>query len=224
MKKTALTFLAIAVFLGVQAQITFTHVPDTVYGTSDDWVLESHVVVYNNSNNALKIIVERTDVMTIGNDFYFCWGANCYSSSQMISTDTVALNPGDSTETFTAYMRPMGNTGIAKVNYKFKDINGLDSADFDIVYNISPGTTTGVTFGRVKELKVYPNPVSTSLNIEGELQTIEIYDVLGKKIYSCNPKSIFQVLDLSETPEGMYFMKVKNNNGKIFTEKLVIKH
>jgi hypothetical protein len=142
----------------------------------------------------------------------------------MISTDTVTLNPGDSTETFTAYMRPMGNTGIAKVNYNFKDIDNLDSANFDIVYSISPGTTTGLTSGSVRGLKIYPNPANTSFRIEGQIQTIEIYDLLGKNIYYWNPNSDFQTVDLSEVPEGLYFVKAKSVEGKIFTKKLVVKH
>jgi Secretion system C-terminal sorting domain len=81
-----------------------------------------------------------------------------------------------------------------------------------------------------EQLTIYPNPSSgifTMLFSHPELvsgsQTIEIYNVLGEKVYSqfLIPNSSF-VINLSQ-PNGIYFYRVLNNDGGVLGEgKMVI--
>ena len=76
----------------------------------------------------------------------------------------------------------------------------------------------------IKDLSIYPNPVSngkiyitTKLNLNKE---IEIFDVLGKKIYST---SLFgKELNISKLTPGIYILKIKENNSSA-TRKLVVR-
>ncbi|MGJ8591877.1 MAG: T9SS type A sorting domain-containing protein [Aquaticitalea sp.] len=76
----------------------------------------------------------------------------------------------------------------------------------------------------IEDLSIYPNPVSngkiyitTKLNLTKE---IEIFDVLGKKIYST---SMFgKELNISKLTPGIYILKIKENNSSA-TRKLVVR-
>ncbi|MCB0446200.1 MAG: T9SS type A sorting domain-containing protein [Gelidibacter sp.] len=76
----------------------------------------------------------------------------------------------------------------------------------------------------IEGLSIYPNPVSngkiyitTSKNLAKD---IEIFDVLGKKIYS---SSLFgKELNISKLTPGIYILKIKENNVSA-TRKLVVR-
>lgn len=84
-----------------------------------------------------------------------------------------------------------------------------------------PKTTITET---IEDLSIYPNPVSngkiyitTKLNLTKE---IEIFDVLGKKIYST---SLFgKELNVSKLTPGIYILKIKEINSSA-TRKLVVR-
>lgn len=76
----------------------------------------------------------------------------------------------------------------------------------------------------IEDLTIYPNPVSngkiyitTKQNLSKD---IEIFDVLGKKIYST---SLFgKELNVSKLTPGIYILKIKENNSSA-TRKLVVR-
>lgn len=74
-------------------------------------------------------------------------------------------------------------------------------------------------------LKVYPNPATDIINIEGELETIEIYSISGKLEMTIKPsdnseKHTIQI-DISHLTAGMYI--VKTDNDKIIKMCKIIK-
>ncbi|MEZ4793432.1 MAG: T9SS type A sorting domain-containing protein [Gelidibacter sp.] len=76
----------------------------------------------------------------------------------------------------------------------------------------------------IEDFSIYPNPVSngkiyitTKQNLTKE---IEIFDVLGKKIYAT---SLFgKELNISKLTPGIYILKIRENNNSA-TRKLVVK-
>jgi hypothetical protein len=73
---------------------------------------------------------------------------------------------------------------------------------------------------------IFPNPASDELNIRSsssnEKLLIEIYDMLGKKIYSQVFDSMQHSISIREFPQGIYLARLKAGK-RIFTQKLVIK-
>lgn len=61
------------------------------------------------------------------------------------------------------------------------------------------------------DIKVFPNPVQNQLNIDSpeEVLSIEIFDLLGKKIFESKTKTI----DVSELQNGIYLLKINTNQG-----------
>jgi len=74
-------------------------------------------------------------------------------------------------------------------------------------------------------ISFFPNPASTELKIKNselKIQEIEIYDMLGEKIFSHQPLAQREIsIDISRWNSGIYFVSVKDKN-KVQTQKLVI--
>ena len=70
-------------------------------------------------------------------------------------------------------------------------------------------------------LQIYPNPAKDILRLKSKsalIKTIEIYNVLGQKVYQSNYK---ENIDISNLSSGLYIIKAIGNNS-IALEKLII--
>jgi len=75
---------------------------------------------------------------------------------------------------------------------------------------------------------VYPNPTTNSFTIEANnmaWKTLDIYNVLGAKVYSNNTVQDKLVINAKEVniTSGLFFIVVHNQQGEQFTQKLIIK-
>lgn len=78
------------------------------------------------------------------------------------------------------------------------------------------------------DVTVYPNPSDGKFNVSGiryQISHIEIYNVLGEKIYSISPAGGGSGgglhLNLSDKPNGIYFLQLKTEQGSA-VKKIVI--
>lgn len=81
-------------------------------------------------------------------------------------------------------------------------------------------------FGTENNIKIFPNPSNGIFSINqystNNNRTIEIFNVLGEKIYSImDNNQTKRDIDLSQSPKGIYFVKLYDGD-KISTEKIVI--
>lgn len=80
----------------------------------------------------------------------------------------------------------------------------------------------------VKELKIYPNPTTTGkVNLEiakGEITEIYITDITGKNVLTKKAQRGNSRCEIAvnEIPDGIYFIRVKSSENKIFVKKLVV--
>jgi len=79
------------------------------------------------------------------------------------------------------------------------------------------GASTSVEENVSNEFSLYPNPVFNQLIIDNaqlKINSIEIYDVVGKKCLTLNPpdESGGLRVDISSLAPGIYFVKVKSGN------------
>ena len=70
------------------------------------------------------------------------------------------------------------------------------------------------------EMQVYPNPTSGLLNVSKTMENVEIYDVIGRKVYT--QSVVENVIDLSELHVGQYFL-VATVDGERISTKIMIK-
>ena len=84
-------------------------------------------------------------------------------------------------------------------------------------------TVLGVDDFSINDLKVSPNPTNDSWNIEGAnttIDSIEVYDILGKRVQILNPNSQQATIDASGLKTGLYLAKLYSGNA-VKTIKLV---
>ena len=117
-------------------------------------------------------------------------------------------------------------TGTAALNenYPFSMaslfFNFGSAGDDQTVYyfdNISFGSPISLGLDSVsnESFKLYPNPVEDYLYIQSSdttIKNIDIYNILGKKIYSTSSENR---LDMSSYSAGIYFVKINNSTFKI---------
>ena len=82
------------------------------------------------------------------------------------------------------------------------------------------GNSMGLDDNEMKGLRLFPNPVNEILNLYSEYETftIEIFDIIGKKIFEAENLNSINVRHFEE---GMYLLKISSGNYK--QSKLFIK-
>ncbi|MBO4873912.1 MAG: T9SS type A sorting domain-containing protein [Bacteroidales bacterium] len=72
-------------------------------------------------------------------------------------------------------------------------------------------------------LSVYPNPASESITIAGEnIAEIQICNLLGEVVYEMQQCNGNNVISTDGMGEGSYFVRVRMNDGKVVTKKIVV--
>ncbi len=92
--------------------------------------------------------------------------------------------------------------------------------------DVSPSSGTVSTLdSEINGFNVYPNPVKgNSLTVttsSTEAKTVNIFNVLGRKVFSQRFSSMNKTMDISGISSGVYIMKVSEGNN-IATKKLII--
>jgi len=93
-------------------------------------------------------------------------------------------------------------------------------------YTINIATTTGVNeIGNEANFEVFPNPSTGIFTITAgniDIETIDIYSLCGNIIYQQAFIGSQSIIDLSNLPKGLYFVKVKNSLNAVSTKMISI--
>jgi len=125
--------------------------------------------------------------------------------------------------------------GTAKIVYMGFDPSMLNDDDVrnDIIAATYAWFMNGVGFNEIseKEIRLYPNPVTSQLSINIDIETsstviVEMYDILGKVVYSKEFNSLQsgnQILSVtpSQLKNGLYIVSVRNGQ-EVYKQELII--
>ena len=78
-------------------------------------------------------------------------------------------------------------------------------------------TLVGLQENKQSELHLLPNPTTGILTIEGAEGIASIYDIYGRMVLSANTNT----LDISKAAMGIYFVRVLDEQGKVYVAKVV---
>jgi hypothetical protein len=114
-------------------------------------------------------------------------------------------------------------TGLYKLMYETtifqtgKEFGFMDEVEFGI------GLTDMQEFTAENSILVFPNPVSGLLNIESSNPIeMQLYDLNGKVILQQYISNVGQQIDVSNLPDGIYYLRLNTSNGVEF-RKIVVK-
>src|SRR5690606_28302534 len=89
--------------------------------------------------------------------------------------------------------------------------------------SVTVATASAKNFSNIN-LKLYPNPTTDVINIEGdsasEIKKISLISLEGKLIKSYNTSD---VISLSDIAAGTYFLQLILNDGSVYSEKIIKK-
>ncbi|QDO92654.1 T9SS type A sorting domain-containing protein [Formosa sediminum] len=102
--------------------------------------------------------------------------------------------------------------------------SGEDEAFLDYI-TLTNNTLSVKDNALASGLKVYPNPVTSELNIKSEnniaIQSVQLYNVLGAEVLSVN-KLINNTINVSNLTSGIYILKVNAENNASTSKRIII--
>ncbi len=93
------------------------------------------------------------------------------------------------------------------------------------IFKISTGTL-GTNENTLASIKVYPNPASKEIFIDGvkdKKATLEIISAEGRKVLEADQITNGKSINISGIPAGVYYINLKSGELKSYSQKLIIK-
>lgn len=95
----------------------------------------------------------------------------------------------------------------------------------EVHFKSEPLTTVVFDYKNEITINIFPNPTNGKIHINVlgfNVQHLEVYNLLGERIFSQAGILSKSEIDLSSEPAGVYFIKITNGE-KMFTKKIVIR-
>jgi uncharacterized repeat protein (TIGR03803 family) len=134
-----------------------------------------------------------------------------------IGANTYTWNPGGAGTSIS--VSPSVTT-----QYTLTGTNSANGCTNTTVFTQSVSTCTGLNqiSNSVSELNIYPNPFSNKITIVSDrATTVQIFNVIGSLVFSSETESNKTEIDLSEQANGIYFVKISENNQVTKTGKII---
>lgn len=220
--------------------LTLTYSPDyesagaqifTINGTDefDNTNIFVLTVVVNDVNRAPEALPVSAIEMTENGENHYLSLSEMFVDldGDLFDFDSAVSSNGEVTQVFESngdFVFVPGVTGSADVTVYASDIHGA-SASNTLTFNVVK--VSGVNEFGQDEMTIYPNPTSGKIYIEiptleGEF-TVSILNTVGETVktdYISNTTETLSI-DLSEMPEGYYFIKLENEDRSLI--KRVVK-
>ncbi len=110
--------------------------------------------------------------------------------------------------------------GTETIKVKETSDQGCLGVEKSFAVNVAPTTSVNELHANA-DVVVYPNPMNESLTVSmlgnHKLQSATIYDLIGNEIITSNKSDI----DVSHLQNGVYVIRIKDNNGSIYSQKVI---
>ena len=201
---------------------------DVIFGDEDDGQFEESASYLISVHGAVQATVGETTVSGIN-----------YNHADFIAPLEYSVYPEEVGFVYKKVTSPDAVTVVGHLN-EFSNIHGftddLEPSSIYMVkaYAILNGQTfygTETTFQTWTEgvdelentLKVYPNPTSNVLNIEGEGMTgIEVYNMMGQRVMTQETDGNAAQINTESLSNGVYFIRIYANDGSMLNRSFSV--
>jgi hypothetical protein len=160
----------------------------------------------------LHLTIVNTDTAVTVNGTTLAAGAGATSYQWLDCNNNLSVIPGQTNAVFTATTN--GSYAVAITNGFCVDT----SACFAV-------TSIGINAESSKSIKIFPNPTENEIFIETDdnsrIIQVEVFSAVGQLIYQRNRVSDNRFSVLLSSERGVYYIRIKDNTGAIFTSKVV---
>jgi hypothetical protein len=112
--------------------------------------------------------------------------------------------------------------GVHTLSYELN--NGCAANASVPIYIHACDNTNGISDEESSSISLFPNPTKSNITISWEgysVQKIELFNTIGKKISEQNTIGNSVVVDLSELPNAIYFVRLVTQDGGFTTHKVI---
>lgn len=123
------------------------------------------------------------------------------------------------------YVYPNGNTGSAVVDLLVKDVNNPEhTASATYYFNEQPSSTTSNRKQLLRQVRVYPNPTSSTFQLtDNELtRQVAVFNLVGRQVLSFT-YSPGDEYNISQLPRGTYLVQLQDQQGRSLVTKVINK-
>ena len=207
MMKKLLFILSLSLTLSLSAQVKTITI---------DWTFGSNSNATGANNNA-----DRT--IEIGDTVIWNWTAT--------GTHNVNRTGGTSSDSFTSSFFSTGGTFSHTFTSLGTNVYQCDphpGSMFGVITVQSEGTLSTPDFVALTKFSIYPNPSSDVMNISiptlpNEGLNLEVYDILGKKVYSEQITKLSSEVNIAEWNSGLYLVKLSSTNQNVVLTNRFVK-
>lgn len=184
----------------------FTHLHFDFYTSDEDLVGK----VFN-----IKLVDwggNETDAGSTGLEVIFNTGTStALQSNTWVSVDVSITNLGG------MILGNLTRSDVAQIHIT----SNLEEAWYDNFYLYKEGNLNVEEFEE-NNISVYPNPTSDQWNIQSNnlIESVEVFDIRGRKVISVQPKSSDYTINASELKQGIYLSRIATEQG-VQTIKLI---
>lgn len=137
-------------------------------------------------------------------------------------SDQIGILSSDNSITWTT---PYSGSGFASFGQDSQKGLYVAAVNSGKIYKITSTTLSTQENNNISEIKVYPNPASKRVFIEGLKDTkvsVEIISSEGRKVLDQIKINKDNSIDISGIPAGVYYINLKSGELKSYSQKLII--
>lgn len=102
----------------------------------------------------------------------------------------------------------------------------VESDGGEVVYNVTVDGELLTVTELSSTAKVYPNPANNQVRIESakNIQSVMVYNVMGVLVETIPANSMIVNVNLSQYSNGVYFFNIRQSDGTISNQRVVVSH
>ena len=199
----------------------------TVYFPSKDtgYAVGRNGAIVNTVNGGTNWALQTSGTTDVLYSVFFTDANTGYAvGGDQLNTIGMILKTTNGGVNWTPQIIPPANTIFSSVYFPAPDTGYVVGFNGTII-KTTDGGVTGITENNKEgSRKVYPNPSAgifqlSTINYKGP--KVEIYNVMGEKIFQSAICSQQYVIDISSQPSGIYFLQLKTET-ESFSQKIII--
>ncbi len=180
---------------------------------NDTWVLQSGGGAPGCNDTSICVVQSAGTVNLGGQNYTELTLSYAPGSSEYVS-GKVNSRFGPSEAYLLPFYRNCDSTMV-----EFDQISFICFEDDSLYYNPSGGACEfylGYEEHYLNKVSVYPNPSSGKIELLSDvpLKTIKVMNVLGSILKEYNTNLTLKEIDLTELPQGTYYLNIENSNGE----------
>lgn len=204
---------------------------DTLYVSGADTLSEivGYLNIINTSANSFDVLVKKVVITDLAGTYnYFSWAGSSYGPATFISTNSEAMSPGDTSDTFSCHYMPNNLAGNILVKYIFYAEQSVLSDTVFVSFTSNSVGSVG-EISSIMSQQPYPNPSSDVVyftfdpNKVNATVKLNVYNLMGELVEQHAIAEPRFGLNLNKLSTGVYVYSIVDQSQVFDTGRIVVR-